>query len=264
MKHLLNLFIALIALIMFSMCNKAKVTDNPLLSDFATPFEVPPFNLIDTTHYLPAFVEGINQHNAEIEAIISSTAEPDFENTILAFDRSGKLLTRVNQVFNPINNANTNPQMQSIARQVDPLLAQHQTKPDDIIRLNHTGTHPVHTDLAIDAAIDYMEQIGLGRKEERLRYLQRYWTDAVRGYPGIRLNTPAESHRSGAIANVGVEGLDPAGLASTLLKDYGIYTVAIDGAGVQGCRITPNVFTAEPELDRLVAALKELAEKHAP
>ncbi len=145
-----------------------------------------------------------------------------------------------------------------------PLLAQHQTKPDDIIRLNHTGTHPVHTDLAIDAAIDYMEQIGLGRKEERLRYLQRYWTDAVRGYPGIRLNTPAEPHRSGAIANAGVEGLDPAGLASTLLKDYGIYTVAIDGAGVQGCRITPNVFTAEPELDRLVAALKELAEKHAP
>lgn len=145
-----------------------------------------------------------------------------------------------------------------------PLLAQHQTEPDDITRLNHIGTHPVHTDLAIDAAIDYMEQIGLGRKSARLRQLQRYWTDAVRGHPGIRLNTPAEPHRSGAIANAGIEGLNPAALAGTLLNDYGIYTVAIDGAGVQGCRITPNVFTTEPELDRLVAALKDLAEKHAP
>jgi len=145
-----------------------------------------------------------------------------------------------------------------------PLLAQHPTEPDDINRLNHTGTHPVHTDLAIDAAIDYLEQIGLGRKETRLRYLQRYWTDQVRGHPGIRINTPEEPHRSGAIANAGIEGLDPAGLASSLLNDYGIYTVAIDGAGVQGCRITPNVFTTEPELDQLVAALKDLAQKHGP
>lgn len=145
-----------------------------------------------------------------------------------------------------------------------PLLAQHHTEPDDITRLNHTGTHPVHTDLAIDAAIDYLEQIGLERKEARLRYLQRYWTEPLRGHPGIRINTPEEPHRSAAIANAGIEGLDPAGLAKALLDDYGIYTVAIDGAGVQGCRITPNVFTTEPELDRLIAALKDLAEKHAP
>ena len=145
-----------------------------------------------------------------------------------------------------------------------PLLAQHRTEPDDINRLNHTGTHPVHTDLAIDAAIDYLEQMGLARKEARLRYLQRYWTDAVRGQPGIRINTPEEPHRSGAIANVGIEGLDPSGLARELLDDHGIYTVAIDGAGVHGCRITPNVYTTEGELDSLIAALQELADKHGP
>ncbi len=148
--------------------------------------------------------------------------------------------------------------------QIWPLLAQGATAPDDISRLNHTGTHPVHTDLAIDAALDYLEQLGLPRKEERLRHLQRFWTDAVREAPGVRINTPEAPHRSCGIANAGIEGLAPARLAEVLLEEYGIYTVAIDSASVQGCRITPNVFTTEAELDRLVVALKELGKRYGP
>ena len=64
-----------------------------------------------------------------------------------------------------------------------------------------------------------------------------------------------------AIANVGVEGLPPAGLATALLEDFGIYTVAIDGAGVQGCRITPNVFNTPEEMAHLVAAVSEIARR---
>lgn len=140
-----------------------------------------------------------------------------------------------------------------------PLLAAGDRKPDDIYRLNQTGTHPVHTDLAISDAIDFYLQIGVDRKEIRLRYLQQYWTGQVRNIPGVVVNTPADPARSCGIANVGIARMKPGELAETLLKKYNIYTVAIDGAGVHGCRITPNVYTTPAELDVLVKALRELA-----
>ncbi len=140
-----------------------------------------------------------------------------------------------------------------------PLLAEAEKKDDDILRLNHIGTHPVHTDLAINAAIDYYEKIGAGRKEERLRFLQKYWTSQVRNIPKVIVNTPVEEQRACGIANVGIEGMKPADLADTLLKKYKIYTVAIDSANVHGCRITPNLFTMPEELEVLVKALKELS-----
>jgi selenocysteine lyase/cysteine desulfurase len=130
--------------------------------------------------------------------------------------------------------------------------------PDDVYRLNHTGTHPVHTDLAIANAIEFYERIGPERKEARLRYLQNYWTNQVRDLDHIILNTPKEPHRSCAIANVGVKGMKPKTLAKTLMEKYDIWTVAIDGFGVHGCRITPNVYTTTKELDTFVAALKDL------
>jgi selenocysteine lyase/cysteine desulfurase len=134
-------------------------------------------------------------------------------------------------------------------------------KEDDIYRLNHTGTHPVHTDLAISNAIDYYLKIGAERKEARLRYLQRYWTDKVRNIPGVIVNTPVEMERSCGIANVGVKSIKPGDLADILLKKYKIYTVAIDYANVHGCRITPNIYTTPQELDQLVKALTELGSK---
>ena len=130
---------------------------------------------------------------------------------------------------------------------------------DDIRKLNHTGTHPVHTDLTIQDAIAFHQSIGIRRKEARLRHLQTYWTGQVRGVPGIHLNTPEDPARSCAIANVGLAGMKPGDLSKALLEQYRIWTVAIDGAGVHGARITPGVFTTTAELDALVAALKELA-----
>ncbi len=140
-----------------------------------------------------------------------------------------------------------------------PLLAESRREPGDISRLNHTGTHPVYHDLSIENAIDYLNLLGAERKENRLRYLQTYWTSVVREHPKIILNTPSDPQRACGIANVGVEGVPPADLARQLLEDYGIFTVAIDSANVKGCRITPNVFTLTSELDKLVSALKEIA-----
>ena len=139
-----------------------------------------------------------------------------------------------------------------------PIFGDGNPKEDDILRLNHTGTHPVHTDLAINNAIDFYLKIGIERKEARLRFLQNYWTNQVRNLPHVILNTPEDPSRSCAIANVGVKNMKPSALAETLLKKFKIYTVAIDGANVHGCRITPNVFTTTKELDTLVDALKQL------
>lgn len=139
-----------------------------------------------------------------------------------------------------------------------PLFAESPSLAKGIARLNHVGTIPVYHDLSIENAIAYYQMLGPKRKEDRLRQLQRYWTNQVRNLPGIILNTPIEPHRSCAIANVGIEGIQPGEMAKRLLEEYKIWTVAIDGANVQGCRITPNVFTTLEELDQLVAALKGL------
>jgi len=117
--------------------------------------------------------------------------------------------------------------------------------------------HPAATDLAISDAIDFYRMVGPERKEERLRYLQHYWTSQVRLLPNVVLNTPADPARSCGIANVGIKGMKPADLADILMKKYKIFTVPIDGAGVHGCRITPNIYTTPAELDVLVSALKE-------
>jgi len=142
---------------------------------------------------------------------------------------------------------------------LEPLLAPFDLKLQTIAYLNQTGTHPVATDLAVLDAIDFQEKIGSKRKEERLRYIQRYWSDQVRGLPGINVNTPADPLRSCGIANVGVDSMTPAAMAKTLIDRYKIFTVAIDGVGVKGCRISPNLYTTEKELDVFVQALKEMS-----
>ena len=139
-----------------------------------------------------------------------------------------------------------------------PIFAEDKKEPGDISRLNHTGTIPVYHDITIENAIDCYSLLGGARKEARLRYLQEYWTKKVRDINGININTPKESHRACGIANVGIEGMDPADLAKKLLDDYKVFTVAINDANVHGCRITPNVFTTTEELDILVEALKEM------
>ncbi len=144
-------------------------------------------------------------------------------------------------------------------KQIWPLLGETGYPDDDIRKLNHTGTHPVHTDLALADAIKFHQKIGIARKEARLRYLQTYWTSQVRNHPGIVVNTPADPARHGAIGNVGVEKLKPADLAKILMERYKIWTVAIDYANVHGVRVTPHLFTTTQDLDALVKALKELA-----
>jgi selenocysteine lyase/cysteine desulfurase len=107
--------------------------------------------------------------------------------------------------------------------------------------------------------MDYLEGMGLEEKAKRLRYLQRYWSDRLRGVENVVINTPEAEARSCAIANAGILHMKPAELAEQLLAEFGIFTVAIDYANVHGCRITPNVYTTTEELDRFVDAMTVLA-----
>jgi selenocysteine lyase/cysteine desulfurase len=139
-----------------------------------------------------------------------------------------------------------------------PLLANGNTNKKDIKRLNHIGTHPVHTDLAISNSIDYTNWIGMKKKEKRMRYLQRYWSDKLRTIENVIVNTPEDLNRSCGIGNVGLSNMSPSQMSKVLFEKYKIFTVAIDYANVKGCRISPNIFTTTNELDQFVSAVKEM------
>ncbi|MDA9211982.1 aminotransferase class V-fold PLP-dependent enzyme, partial [Flavobacteriaceae bacterium] len=140
-----------------------------------------------------------------------------------------------------------------------PLLANGNTNKNDINRLNHIGTHPVHTDLAISNSIDYTNWIGMKKKEKRMRYLQRYWSDKLRTIKNVIVNTPEDLNRSCGIGNVGLSNMSPSAMSKVLFEKYKIFTVAIDYANVKGCRISPNIFTTTNELDQFIIAVQEMA-----
>ncbi len=114
--------------------NKEKPENmtNPLLLEYNTPFEVPPFDLIGLSDYAPAIREAIKVHSGEIDEIVNNRKSPDFMNTVVAYERSGSLLSRVNSVFDNLNSSLTSDEMQKIAEELSPLLTSHQ----DEIRMN--------------------------------------------------------------------------------------------------------------------------------
>lgn len=105
---------------------------NPLLTEFDTPFNAPPFEKIKVEHYEPAFLEAMSQQKKAIEAIVNNPEEPTFENTIIELEYSGELLTKISNVFYPLTLANTNPEMQEVAQKMAPIFSRH----GDDINLN--------------------------------------------------------------------------------------------------------------------------------
>jgi peptidyl-dipeptidase Dcp len=96
---------------------------NPFINGYDTPFGVPPFDEIGIGHYLPAFEEGISRQRREIDAIADQAVPPTFENTLVALEQSGALLTRVSDVFFNLTSAHTNDSLQAISRIVTPRLS---------------------------------------------------------------------------------------------------------------------------------------------
>jgi len=150
------------------LCSCLKQEENPLFSEFDTPFQVPPFDKIQEEHYLPAFKEGMEQQNMEIEAIVNNPETPTFENTIEAVESTGSLLRKVGSVFGVLNGSMTNDNMQNIAREIAPLRSKHR----DNIRLNEKLFQ------RIKAVYDQKDKLDLTTEQNTL--LVKYYKDFVR------------------------------------------------------------------------------------
>lgn len=170
-------------ILLFSFANTAlfvqgqenKNNMNPFFSTYQTPYQVPPFDLIKNEHFKPALLEGIKQQEAEILAITSNKENPTFDNTIVALEKSGKLLSKVNTVFNNLNGANTNDELQAIAKEVAPILAEH----SDNINLNDA--------LFKRIKIVWDQQSNLQLNQEEKKLLENTYKRFVRN--GANLNT---------------------------------------------------------------------------
>ncbi|MFT4738929.1 MAG: peptidyl-dipeptidase Dcp, partial [Paraglaciecola sp.] len=144
MKNLTYQFLAIALLV--SACSQpetSSMTDNsnPFYQVYDTPFGIPPFKKINNAHYQPAFVDGMSQQINEVDAIATNPEAPTFENTIAAFEKSGELLTKVSKVFFNLASADTNDSIQSISKEISPLLSAH----NDDIFLNEQFFERVQT-----------------------------------------------------------------------------------------------------------------------
>jgi peptidyl-dipeptidase Dcp len=141
---------------------------NPFAKESTLPLHYPAFDKITNDDYAPAFAEGMRQHAAEIETIANNKAAPTFENTIVAMERSGKLLSRVQTVFSNLVGTNTNDTMQALDKELAPKLAAH----SDAIRLNAKLYQRIKT--------LYVKRDKLHLDAESKYLLERYHTDFVR------------------------------------------------------------------------------------
>ena len=144
-------------------------SDNPLLAEWTTSYGVPPFDKILPKHYLPAFEEAIAQNCAEIDAIVASTEVPTFDNVVLAYDNSGKLLTDIYNVYGMITSAETNRELQALDEQIIPMLSAH----FDQISLNEGLFNKVK------AVYDKRETLKLDA--EQMRLTEKIYDSFVRG-----------------------------------------------------------------------------------
>ncbi len=173
MKHI---FLSLIVMsIMATSCQVNKKQElNPFFQAYTTEFKAPPFDLVKESHYLPAFKKAIEEQEKEIQSIVTNTEAPTFENTILAFDRSGELLSKVGNVFYNVKETDNNEQLQAIAREVSPLITKHR----DNISMN--------LDLFNRVKVVFDQRSNLNLDKLQIRVVEKYYQDFVRN--GAELN----------------------------------------------------------------------------
>lgn len=160
-------------------CDQKKASDNPFFAEFQTEQGVPPFDLIKTEHYKPAFLKGIEEQNQLIKAIVENPEAPTFDNTIAALDNSSPLLDRVGGVFFNMTSAETTPELTALASELSPILAEH----GDNITLNKALFDRVK------AVYDQKETLNLTTEQARL--LEKTYKSFVRS--GIALSEESQA-----------------------------------------------------------------------
>ena len=138
------------------------------------------------------------------------------------------------------------------------LMASEDKNKNDIRKYEEIGTHSAAMRLAIGEAILFHNAIGGKRKEERLRYLSRYWMNNLKAIPKVGFNTSFDPKQSCAIANFKIDGIDPVALGGYLMSKHKIFTTPIVHDEFSGIRITPNVYTTLCELDRFCEVVRDV------
>ena len=117
--------IMLAAGVVLTSFSQKEIIENPLLSEWNTPYGIPPFEQIKVEHFMPAYVEAMARHNAEIDSIVNNPDPATFENTIVTFDNSGALLDKISAVFSNLSSINSNPEVMALAMELSPLTSKH-------------------------------------------------------------------------------------------------------------------------------------------
>jgi peptidyl-dipeptidase Dcp len=146
---------------------------NPLLAEWTAPFGVPPLDRVAPADFRPAFDHAMAEHRSEIAAIAADPAQPTFENTVAALERSGRALARVSSVFYALAGAHTNDAIQATERDMAPLLARHWNE--------------IHLNAPLFGRLDALHEdaAGLGLSSEQARVLERYYAMFRRAGAGL-------------------------------------------------------------------------------
>jgi len=172
MKNLKLFIIIISGLILIAACKTTKKDDlmnNPLVQKFDTPFEVPPFEKIKLEHYMPAVDYAISEQEKEVDSIVGNKEAPTFANTLEALDRSGAMLKQVSAIFFNLLSANTNEEMQNLAKEIAPKITSHY----DNILLN--------PELFAKIKEVYDNRENLDLNTEQMTLLDKTYRDFVRG-----------------------------------------------------------------------------------
>src|SRR5437660_3281820 len=169
---------ALLSAAQITAVSAAAPVDNPLLKESALPYHYPPFDKIKDAHFVPAIEAGMREQLKEGDLVANNSEKPTFENTVVALERTGRLLDRAEQTFSNLNACNTNPTLQKIEKEMAPKLSAHR----DAIHLNGKLF------ARIQELYDHRDKFaaanpsggGLGLDPESAYLLERYYKDFVR------------------------------------------------------------------------------------
>ena len=169
MKRILFVLTLVMTALNTTFCsNQVEDKGNPLLSEFNTPYGVPPFDQIEAKHYEPAFKRAMSLHNEEVAAILANKEEATFDNTILELDRSGALLTTLSELFGMMGAAMNSDEMQAVQTKVMPKLAAHY----DAISMND--------ELFQRIKVVYDKRHSTDLTAEQIRLVEKMYDSAVR------------------------------------------------------------------------------------
>lgn len=139
------------------------------------------------------------------------------------------------------------------------LLSSDEPDGDNIRKFESLGTRSFAKEMAIGYSLDFHNMITTKRKQDRLQYLKHYWASRALENPKVYMNTSLNPQFSSALANFGIKGMTGSEIDQRLCDKYKIHTVAIKHEHIDGVRVTPNIYTSEADLDRLVIAINEIA-----